>query len=46
MGGGTILKVGGAQVHVKKLWKIFVVWIENCDVTITENDVIKFCQHV
>jgi len=42
MGGGTISNVGGAQVHVKKLWKIVVVLIESCDVTIIENDVINF----
>ena len=25
MGGGTFFKLGAAQVHVKKLWNIFVV---------------------
>jgi len=33
IGGGTFFKVGGAQAHVKKLQKNFVVWIGNCDVT-------------
>ena len=32
MGGGTFFKVG-AQVHVKKHIKMFVVWIGNYDVT-------------
>ena len=40
---GTILEVVG---DVKKLWKIFAVWIENCDVTSIGNDVIKVFQHV
>jgi len=30
----------------QKTMENFVVWIENCDVTSIENDVIKFCQSV
>jgi len=32
----TPLSNWGAQVHVKKLWKVVVVWIGNCDVTSIE----------
>jgi len=34
MGGGTFFKV--LRVHVEKLYKVFVVWIGNYDVTSNE----------
>jgi len=36
MGGGTFFKVRGHKCTSKKLYKIFVVWIGNCDVTSIE----------
>jgi len=32
-GWRDLFQIGGAQVHVKKLQKILVVWIGHCDVT-------------
>jgi len=32
----NLYRSGGAQVHVKKLWKMFVAWMDNCDVTSIE----------
>jgi len=45
MGGGTFFKVGITRAR-KKLWKNFVVWISNCDVTNIKNYIINFCQHL
>jgi len=36
----------GTQVHVKKLWKIFVAWIGSCDVASSEIWCHSFYQHV
>jgi len=35
-GWRNIFKNGRAQAHVKKVWKMFVVWIGNCDITSIE----------